>query len=64
MYILAYAGLVVIPFLVCVVVVNPRRRNPNERDVRHTAPTDTRQMWIRWAAYFTGYLLGCVILSI
>jgi hypothetical protein len=64
MYIVAYAGLVVTPFLVCVVDVDPRPWNQNDQEFAHTAPADTRRMWLRWAAYFTGYLLGYLILSI
>jgi hypothetical protein len=47
MYIVAYAGFVVVPFLVCVVDVDPRRWNQNDQDVAYTPAAEMSQMWIR-----------------
>jgi hypothetical protein len=54
---IAYAIIVVVPFLVFVIGVDPKRWDGNYW-FSQDGKTDQRRTWIRWAAYFAGGLVG------
>jgi hypothetical protein len=58
--IIVYAVVVVIPFLVCVIGVDPKRWTGNYW-FSQEGKTDQRRIWIRWASYFAGTMVGYVL---
>lgn len=54
---IAYAVIIVAPFLVCVIGFDPKRWDGNHWFSKE-GKTDQRRTWMRWAAYFVGVLVG------
>jgi hypothetical protein len=56
---IAYAVIGIVPFLVCVIGVDPKRWNRDENYwFSHEGKTDQRRTWMRRAAYFAGTIIG------
>ena len=56
----AYAIIVVAPFLVCVIGVDSKRWDGNYW-FSQEGKVDWRRMWMRWAAYCAGAIVGYVL---
>jgi hypothetical protein len=54
---IAYAVIILAPFLVFVIGVDPKRWDENHR-FSQEGKMDQRQTWMRWAAYFVGAIVG------
>jgi hypothetical protein len=58
---IAYAGFIVAPFLLCVIGIDLKRWERNYNWFSQDAKTDQRRMWIRWVAYSIGSIAGYVL---
>jgi hypothetical protein len=52
-----YGVFVVVPFMFCVIGMDPQRWEPNYW-FSDSGKADMRRMWIRWGVYFVGGMIG------